>query len=270
MVKKGFSLPEVLIAIGIIGVLAIILIPQLTKDNPSRSKVIYRKAYNTVAQIVANMINDDVNYPATQFDSSTPPVPRGFNYTTATTNKDATNTYNKFCYFLANQLNTVGNISCPLAANPVAAGNIATTKIFDMPDGSTWYIRLGGNDSDGATGDDAQFPLPAATPPATYYATNLIVDIDGPYRGTNCSADGRFSSTYTYMPNAASLSPAPAPNPAYKNCTSATPATTPCSGNPDTFILGVRYDGKIYVGTEAGVDACGIDILKNPTTNTVK
>lgn len=254
MVKKGFSLPEVLIAVGIIGVLAVILIPQLTKDNPSRSKVIYRKAYNTVAQIVANMINDDVNYPGTQFDSSTPPVPRGFNYTTATTNGTA----NKFCYHLSNQLNTVGTISCP--AVDATAG--PTTKIFDMPDGSTWYIKLGGNDS----APNSQFPMPP-TAETSMYPTNITVDIDGPYRGTNCSADGRFSSSYPdFMPTGLS----PAPSSPYKNCTSATPATTPCSGNPDTFILGVRYDGKIYVGTTAGVDACGIDILRNPTTNTVK
>ncbi len=252
MVKKGFSLPEVLIAIGIIGVLAVILIPMLNKDSPSRNKVIYRKAYNTLAQIVANMINDDVNYPATEFTGT---IPRGFNYTTQT----PAGTVNKFCFHLSNQLNTVGAVTCP--AVDATAG--PTTKIFDMPDGSTWFIKLGGNDS----APNSQFPLPP-TDEASMYPTNITVDIDGPYRGTNCSADERFSSTYSdFMPTGVS----PAPSSPYKNCTSATPATTPCSENPDTFILGVRNDGKIFVGAAVGTgDACAINILRNPTTNSVK
>lgn len=262
--KKGFSLAEVLIAIAIIGVLAIIVIPLLTKDNPSRNKVIFRKAYNSLAQIILNMINDDVNYPGARFDTSSPPVPRGFNYTDATSN----GTTNKFCYFLSNQLNTVGSVTCPLATAPAAAANIATVTMFTMPDGSVWYIRLGGNDNapPDATGALAQFPMPP-TVEASMYPTNITVDIDGPYKGTNCSADGYFSSTYpTYMPTGVS----PAPTPAYKNCTNsgADAATNPCKFNPDTFILGVRYDGKIFTGTTAGVDNCAIDILKNPTNNT--
>jgi prepilin-type N-terminal cleavage/methylation domain-containing protein len=254
MIKKGFSLAEVLVAIGIIGILAIVLIPLLTKDTPSKNKVIFRKAYNSLAQIVANMINDDVNYPATRFDVNN--IPRGFNYTDKTTNVSGTDTINKFCYFLSNQLNTVGTVTCPLATD--TAGT--TTQIFTMPDGATWYFKPGGNDS----APDTQFPRPP-TVEASMYATTITVDIDGPYKGTNCSADGYFSSSYSeYIPTGVS----PAPKPAYTNCTSATPATTPCEKNPDTFILGVRYDGKIYTGTTAGVDACAIDILRNPTSNT--
>lgn len=246
MVKKGFSLPEVLIAIGIIGILAIILIPQLSKDNPSRSKVIFRKAYNTLAQIVANMINDDVAYPATQFDGT---VPRGFNYTVQT----PAGTLNKFCLLLSNQLNTVGNITCPATGDPAAPANIATTKIFDMPDGSTWYIRLGGNDTESATGDEAQFPTPATSPaPTSLYATHIIVDIDGPDRGKNCSAD---AAATTYLPVTG-----------YSACAD---VSKPCDQKPDTFILGVRYDGKINVGAPGTGDTCAVDILKNPTTNTV-
>lgn len=258
--KKGFSLAEVLVAIAIVGVLAIIVIPLLTKDNPSRNKVIYRKAYNSLAQIVLNMINDDVAYPATQFDNSSPPVPQGFHYTTAITNGNGTT--NKFCFYLSNQLNTVGNITCPTTSDPAAAANIATVPIFTMPDGSQWYIRLGGNDANPSvsTGDDAQFPMPSATPPATYYATNIIIDIDGPYKGTNCSADNNFSGNF--LPSSVS----PAPKPSYSKCVG---ATLPCDKNPDTFILGVRYDGKISAGTDTnGGDACAIDILKNPTNNT--
>lgn len=252
MVKKGFSLPEVLISIGIIGILAIVLIPLLTKDNPSKNKVIFRKSYNTLAQIILNMINDDVNYPAAQFDDNG--VPKGFNYTTSTESN------NKFCTLIANQLNTVGAANCPLDTVPAAAANIATTPIFTMPDGSAWYIRLGGNDSEAATGDEAQFPTPATSPaPSSFYATNIIVDIDGPYKGTNCSADNNFSDNY--LPTVT-----PTETPSYHKCVG---VSNPCDQNPDTFILGVRYDGKIFTGTTTNNgDACAIDILKNPTSNT--
>lgn len=256
MVKKGWTLAEILVSIAVIGVLAIIVIPLLTKDNPSRNKVIFRKSYNTLAQIVLNMINDDVNYPATRFDNSNPPIPRGFNYTVSAGSD------NKFCSLIVNQLNTLGTVTCPSYVTPLAAANIATTHIFDMPDGSAWYIRLGGNDADppAATGANGQFPMPP-TAEASMYPTNITIDIDGPNKGSNCSADGYFSSTYpSYMPSGGS--------PPYKNCTNsdADAATNPCKYNPDTFILGVRYDGKIRVGT-AGVDNCAIDILKNPTNN---
>lgn len=254
MVKKGFSLAETLVAIFIIGILAIILIPIMTKDNPSKSKVIFRKSYNTLAQVVLNMINDDVNYPAAKFDTNG--VPQGFNYTTATTNKDASNTYNKFCYFLSSQLNTVGDVTCPLNDSTATT----TTRIFTMPDGSVWYFKPGGNDT---TTAGSQFPMPAATPPATYYATYVTIDIDGPYKGNNCSADDSFSGDF--MPTGVT----PAPSSPYRKCISANPSTTttPCENNPDTFILGVRYDGKIYTGTEAGKDYCAMDILRNPTNN---
>lgn len=257
MVKKGFTLAETLIVIAIIGVLTIILIPLLTKDNPSKNKVIFKKAYNSLAQIVFNMINDDVNYPATRFDSNN--IPRGFNYTTATPNGNGTT--NKFCFYLSNQLNTVGNITCPLATDPAAAGNIATVPIFTMSDGSAWYIRLGGNDADppDANGAVAQFPMPP-TVEASMYPTNITIDIDGPYKGSNCSADNNFSDNY--IPT---LTPAPDPTPAYRKCVG---VSQPCDQNPDTYILGVRYDGKIFAGTTTnGGDACAINILSNPTNN---
>lgn len=242
--KTAFSLAETLIAVLIIGVLAAILIPAVSKLSPDKSKVVLRKAYTNLAQAVTTMINDDVNYPGGQVDTTTN-VPRGFNYTTPTSNGST----NKFCYFLADLLNTVGTTHCP---DTSATGMITTNPIFTTSDGITWYLRLGGDDSTPNT----QFKM--ATDDAAY-ATQVIIDVNGPNRGSNCMADPIAD---TYKPGGG--------NPAYSKCLSsdAHPEVNPCFKSPDTFLIGIRYDGKLYAGSRANHDYCAESILSNPADNT--
>jgi hypothetical protein len=117
------------------------------------------------------------------------------------------------------------------------------------------------NDSSSTT---VQFPITLAE-----YTTKIIVDVDGPTQGTNCSADTGFVAPF--IPIAGS------PSPAYRICnnTGADAATNPCKFKPDTFVVGVRFDGKVQAGctSAAGTacttatDACVNWVLANPTTN---
>lgn len=226
--RKAFTLAETLITIGLIGILAAILIPALTAVSPNRNKVMLRKAYTTLEQTVSKMINDGVDYPSGQVvtDSNGHVCQRGFNYTDITTN-----TSNKFCYFFTDNLNTIGNISCPA----VGAGWATTEKAADTTDGMTWFLNNSMSVENGWN-----FPV------ANAYDTFVIVDVNGVNNAPNCFNDQYWS---TYKPDAATYN-----------------YTGTCS-NPDTFIFGIRYDGKIQVGIGAGSDPYLENVLKNPTKN---
>lgn len=235
MDRKGFTLAETLVAAVLIGVLAVILIPMLNKSSPDKDKIVFRKTYTTLAQAVTTMINDDLNYP-------NPPA-TGFNNTTHTTNViSGTTYYNKFCYFLADLLNTVGTTSCP---NDSASGMI-TSPIFTTSDGVSWYIFLGGNDT---TTFGNQFPVSFSS-----YGTYIVVDVNGANKAPNCMSD-----TSAVNNNPAS---------GYTKCASSDPTNFPCQGNPDTFAIGVRYDGMLHAGYVGGRDYCAEYILSHPTENT--
>lgn len=267
MVKKGFTLSEVLIALAIIGVLAAVLIPTVQKTMPDKSIAMFKKSYNTLLTAISNMINDDANYPATQtITISSIAYQKGFNYTTATINGSSA----KFPYLLADSLNTVGSTSI---IDRTATGQSS----FTTSDGATWTVYVpkadSANDSEDATSavssSTVQFPILA-----NEYTTKVIIDVDGPTKGSNCSADTGFVSPF--VPTAGS------PSPAYRICnnTDADAATKPCKNKPDTFVMGVRYDGKVQAActTAAGTtclpptsptaptDACANWILTNPTT----
>ena len=61
--KKGFTLSEVMVTLGVLGVLAAILIPAITKVTPSTERVMFKKAHATLEKAVSEMIEDETNYP---------------------------------------------------------------------------------------------------------------------------------------------------------------------------------------------------------------
>lgn len=238
MIKKGFTLSEVMVTLGILGVLAAFLVPAIMQTTPDNNRVMFKKAYSILEQSVSQMINDDKNYPSDQVNSSYPNIQRGFNYTS----KDASITTNKFCYFLSDRLNTVGTISCPLTA---ATG----TGTFTATDGVSWgiYIPISDSTTDSlansasANTTAVQFPLNL-----TLYTTKMIIDVNGS-KGPNCTAD----TSGTAAPYSLA----------------ACAVTADCSSKPDRFIIGVRYDGKLQIGVTGSSDACANSILQEPTTN---
>ncbi|MEI8128966.1 MAG: type II secretion system protein [bacterium] len=168
MIKKGFTLSEILVSLAILGVLAAFLIPALMKAVPNNNIVLFKKANYTLQQAVSEIINNDTNYPISVLGTTTDTfasVPRGFNYTTITgTIVPASN--NKFCYLLSDQMNTVGTVSCP----DLAVGGTGT---FTTADGVSWRLII---------------PVPASEFPltATDYTTRIVVDVNGTTKSPNC------------------------------------------------------------------------------------
>ena len=108
-------------------------------------------------------------------------------------------------------------------------------NIATTSDGITWYISLIGTTPTG------QFPM------TNHYMTKILVDVNGSSNAPNCLSD--------------------------INCVSYGPSDYTCGcNNPDTFIIGVRYDGRLRAGmsyasgaTTTITDQTAIDYLAAPT-----
>ena len=62
-IKKGFTLAELLIALGVVGILVAILMPVIFSIIPDQNEIMAKKAYYTVQSVVSEMINDGSCYP---------------------------------------------------------------------------------------------------------------------------------------------------------------------------------------------------------------
>lgn len=63
MKKSGFTLTELMIALGILGVLSALVLPMLNGNSPNRNRMMMKKAYYTIEDIVGQLINNDIYYP---------------------------------------------------------------------------------------------------------------------------------------------------------------------------------------------------------------
>lgn len=235
--KKAFTLSEVLVALCLVGVLGAVLIPVIISSKPEASKVMLKKEYGILEKAISKMINDDSIYPADQTTTlGAKTVSRGFNYTTDPTGRVSAGT-NKFCYYLAQTLNTLGPANC--SGGPSNNGVGWGAGHFITTDGADWNIYIKDSDAN----PNNQFPVSATDSVA--FTTIIYIDVNGLNNNPNCTAD----PLHIYQP--------------------ACPSVTDCSSSPDRFTFGVRYDGKIdiggyyYSGTKI-MDPCAISILSAP------
>ena len=61
--KKGFTLTELLIALGVIGILVAILVPVIFNLMPDQSVLMAKRAYYSIQTVVSDLINDEGCYP---------------------------------------------------------------------------------------------------------------------------------------------------------------------------------------------------------------
>ena len=60
---KGFTLAEVMVALAVIGVLVAVVTPAIMKTKPNKNKMMVKKTFYSVEQIVSSLINDAKLYP---------------------------------------------------------------------------------------------------------------------------------------------------------------------------------------------------------------
>ncbi|HNW26415.1 MAG TPA: prepilin-type N-terminal cleavage/methylation domain-containing protein [Candidatus Gastranaerophilaceae bacterium] len=182
--KFGFTLAEVMVVLVTLGVLAAIAIPAVVHVRPNNKKVMLKKAYSTLEKAVQELINNDTYYPYEADDGNTGAqylwglstditpirVWKGFNYVY---NKEALGIPigdNKFCYLLANSMNTVGAIDCAIFGTHTSMSDAN----FKTADGITWTMLTN-------QAADAQFPLNQND----YF--NISVDVNGT-KDPNCGS----------------------------------------------------------------------------------
>ncbi len=60
---KGFTLTELMVAMGVIGILVAVVTPAIMKTRPNKNKMMIKKSFYTAEQIVSTLINDERLYP---------------------------------------------------------------------------------------------------------------------------------------------------------------------------------------------------------------
>jgi prepilin-type N-terminal cleavage/methylation domain-containing protein len=124
---RGFTLAEVLITLGIIGVVAAMTMPTLINStNGAQFKVAYKKALSVLNQAVAlNMALDDYDFSGTTATD------------TAATADTAVSVYNIIKKRMNVVRTTVGSLGYSIQMNATATGSSVT---FGTQDGSGNYI----------------------------------------------------------------------------------------------------------------------------------
>ena len=62
MLKKGFTLQEVLITMAIVGVIAAVTVPAIIENKPDATKMKFLKAYNTLTTLTNDILGDNTLY----------------------------------------------------------------------------------------------------------------------------------------------------------------------------------------------------------------
>ena len=129
--KKGFTLNEVLITMAVIGVIAALTIPMVNSIKPDANKTKYIKAYNALATLTAEILDDSALYYTTYNATGEPCVGLACSSkpVVAPLNTDNYSGRNKFPMILSTKLNVSGDV-----ANDSANGTVSFTTV----DGIQW------------------------------------------------------------------------------------------------------------------------------------
>lgn len=233
--KKGFTLSEVLITLGVVSVLAAVITPAVMKVTPNTNKVMFRKAYFSLEEAVSKLINDDTNYPEVTIVSGVDCKVDGITVQCGFHNTDVTGslvpaTQDKFCYLLSEVLNTVGSVDCTPASIKANSSNWS----FRTTDGIKWRVFYGY--------DSQRFPLVKVPTDAMDY--RIIFDVNGDKK-PNC-----HYNTIESLPNVLS--------------SSGVGGACLSSVVPDIYSVFIRYDGKLII--QPG-DVAGQGFLLDPLDN---
>ena len=60
---KGFTLTELMVAMGVSGILVAVVTPAIMKTRPNKNKMMIKKSFYTAEQFVSTLINDERLYP---------------------------------------------------------------------------------------------------------------------------------------------------------------------------------------------------------------
>ena len=167
MNKKGFTLAEILIALGIIGVLSAILLPAFFRSKPNEEMLILKKSYYLMSRAVSEIINDDDFYP----DDPEGDNYSGFSNTSSVTyhGQNDIEGNEKFCKLVGAKINSVQTPFCT-DYYTLSDGIPAVGFHFTTPEGAGWILPI--NNFNRGSANSTQ---------------SIYVDVNG-NKGANCFA----------------------------------------------------------------------------------
>ena len=101
--KKGFTLSEVLVTIAILGIIAVLIVPQLVAKKPNKAKLLFKKGYNVTSNVVSALQSD---------------IYEADDNGDVLFSKGPSNTY--FCEKFAEFVNYVGDVTCNNSTDSLA------------------------------------------------------------------------------------------------------------------------------------------------------
>lgn len=170
--KKGFTLAELLITLGIVGVIAAVTVPTVAKLKPDNAKAKFLKSYAVLTDVTAELVNDESLFVTIYSSDGVTPACVGLACTNVTTdalagyglsNVTYLSTPAKYGYLLAWKLNALSTYS--------QSGALSVAN-FTTHDGVKWNVK-----PSTSTNSDGSSVLTA----------NITIDIDGANKGKNCS-----------------------------------------------------------------------------------
>lgn len=175
---KAFTLTELMIALTVIGVLSALVLPMLSNNSPNRNKMMMKKAYYTITDVVNDLINDTTLYP--EIDSSGNEYVGFDNTQNVCGTEDCSGTH-KFPDLFSKQLNIDGDITYSGTGNNVAK--------FTTNDGMNWTVES-------SKPADVPTEITDIEPGANQVVQTITVDVNGDkkpncWQGTDSACSDR-------------------------------------------------------------------------------
>lgn len=164
MKKQAHTLAEVLIALGIIGILAALMLPLVNKMRPDSTKVMYIKTYDAIVTAVKSIVSNDAIYPTMDANRDYKRAPLFNTATVKLTDGTEIGGDTKFCQAMALAFNRVGD-------NQVACSNTYSENNFDPSF---------------TTNNGVDFLINKSIIGADTYQSDIYIDVNGKDKGSNC------------------------------------------------------------------------------------
>ena len=189
MLKKGFTLSELLITLAIVGIVAAIAAPGIVGMMPDKKKMIYMKAYNTLTTLTNDILDDPSLY-WTTYDNNGEPNCAGLRCAERPLDNDygIADAAEKYPRLLASKMNLVsewegqGRIGECTSADGIRWQFLTEeTNNNDIPGGKEFIVNITidvnpGNDNDANAENNCTYDPETCTTPERFI---FRVDNDG-------------------------------------------------------------------------------------------
>ena len=150
MKKTGFTLAELLIVLGVIGIVAALIVPAASKLVPDQNKVLYLKVNDTISTTIDGLKNNSKLYPVCSnenIDCSTHPlfnnrIPLLAQISQANDSKfrEKFKDKVKLCNLLAFSFGSLDNANCSSDKYTYSDSTFANNVSFITQDGMQWIV----------------------------------------------------------------------------------------------------------------------------------